>query len=237
MKKTLIIRHNYERTFLNYSLHNIEVIKPDEIFVITDQPFSKTFMKMLTICKHTASDVFIALDADLYIENVNALNDNIHREYCDSLVIDKFRGPSPAGLHIYSKKLMEKMIQHQHDKDIDLERVKRPESDFVWKILKLYNISFYRSDVIIGHHDFHQFREDIFYKYVIRGWRTMASECKEWFKDWEKKDDEDYIVARRAIEWCWENKIQNYPNGIIKQDLKKIFRSYKFQEKMRINYD
>lgn len=237
MKIALIIRHNYERTFITYMSRAVEVIRPDEVYAITDQPFSKTFDKMLRLCKGIEADVFIALDADLYIENPESIIKNLDRDYCDSTVIDKFRGDVPGGLHIYSKSLMEKMTSEDFHLSLDIERVKRPESDFVIKILNKHGIPSYLEENPVGHHDFNQFREDIFYKYAIRGWRTMARECREWFKAWENNNDEDYVVARKGIEWSWENKITNYPNGITKKDILPAFKAFGFQERDKEYYE
>ena len=59
----------------------------------------------------------------------------------------------------------------------------------------------------------------------------MAKECREWFKMWEKIDDEDFVVARKGIEWRWVNKITNYSGGITKRDTMKDYKFFNFNEK------
>jgi len=240
MKTCLVVRHNYERTLYPFMYHNIEMLQPDEVFIITEQPFSNNFKKMLKICKDNSADLILALDADLYITDTKPIKKHFDKDYCDFSFIDKFRdNKCQGGLHLYSKKIIKQLWNFCLEREVkDEESLKRPEGGVVSSLFKNKNIKPLIEQSAIGYHDFYQFREDIFYKYAYRGWREMASKCRGWFDSWKDKKDKDYIVAKKGIEWAWSHSIKDFPNGLKKEDVIKDFKKLNIIEKnVKIHWD
>lgn len=229
IKKTLIIRHNYERTYMPFLYHNIKMVEPDEIISITGQPFSETFEKMINLCSKMDSDVFITVDADMYITNSYIIKKNINKSCANFFIKDKFRSKKQrGGVHIYSSSFMKQMYEILQNRPIP---IKRPEGGTVRHVKQKFKQKEYVEHSIVAYHDFYQYRLDIFYKYVYRGWRTNNLKAKKWFKAWEKSDDLDFQVARKAIEWSWKNPITKYPKGILKKDVVSEFKKLNIKEK------
>lgn len=232
MKKTLIIRHNYERTYKPFLNHNIKMIAPDEILSITNQPFSRTFQRMLSLCSQFDSDIYLTVDADMYIINRDIIENNLDKNCANFFVRDKFREKKQkGGVHIYSKFFIEKMLATSNTLKPNKKPVKRPEGGVVRLTNRFLKQEEHLEHSVVAYHDFYQYRSDIFYKYIYRGWRYKKHKAEKLFKQWSEFDDLDFQVAKKAIEWSWENPINKYPHGICKKEVVDIFKKMGVKEK------
>ncbi len=220
----VFLRHNNERTKELSFTKLLENYK--NISVITNSPFYKTFSKMLKIAGHVNYDYFLSIDADVVLLNSGEIEKSISSgvDYMDFMVLDKFRYVVPAGIHLYSKKMISLMFKNFNPNKMSLEDIKRPEGNTVRKCCDKYDIPFLRNKIPIGLHDFMQFRSDVFYKYVYRGWRESRNQTNKWFVQWDKiNNDEDYLAAKNGILHSYKINLNSITSGITKNEVMKEF--------------
>lgn len=230
----VFFRHNNERTKADSFDRVVGTYK--NISLITDSPFYRTFNKMLKIANHVNYDYFLSIDADVILFNYDEIEKSVASgvDYMDFLVLDKFRGVVPAGVHLYSKKMIGLMFSNFNKNSMSVEDIKRPESNTVRKCCDKYGIPFLRNKIPVGIHDFMQYRSDIFYKYVYRGWREPTTKTEEWFTTWDNHPtDIDFTAAKSGILHSHTLDIKKVESGLPKNAVMPEFESLALQEKER----
>lgn len=241
-KIDLVFRTVGERTSeaaLDLAIKNIQ---PNQVHVIDRvKPFAKAVEYMLTLDYNC--DYIVFVDADcLILEDLNPFLQRNTLAYVDCYVLDPFLGCQHCGVHITRIDVVEAMRKVKLT-DADLKYVLRPESRT--RKLALNEIGegkAFRYFKIF--HDFFQFHQDIFAKYVLRELRLRDSLRGNNYLDlaldlnqayWSKQDQDwpDFRVARKAMEYARKfipdhtpseeqaRLIANLPN-IATQELKAI---------------
>jgi hypothetical protein len=220
----LVIRHReeWERTFDLYKEHNINALNPDEVVCVTGEPFSETWKSCLRVCKDIDFDHCFMTDADVYLLNpdylLGCLGNDFYMEY---KFIDKFRGDHIGAIHYYDKNTMDGMYQYLSDDETI--NSKRYFLDSEWATIRQYCVDngygnkekngvFNQTEQVVALHDYNQYYEHIFYKYVFRGWRSLVTKenIKHYIKIWNNSQDKDLVVARHGLIWSLENDNEKY---------------------------
>ncbi|NJN45728.1 MAG: hypothetical protein HC808_03735 [Candidatus Competibacteraceae bacterium] len=229
----LAVRYRHERTHPLFAEANAKLLGADRVLTFTGEPFFNTFREMLATLVEQDDDRFLTVDADMLVTDGETVRSylTLEYDYVDFHVVDKFRGIQQGGPHFYSKRMLQAMVEARHDIAHEQEFIKRPEG--YTKGVALYR-SGYKPHIeksAVAHHDYAQFRRDLFYKYLYRGWRTSREDAQTWFAQWAQEQDVDFQVARAAMEWSWRHPLADFPQGITKDQVRELFESLGFTEK------
>ncbi|MEZ5581428.1 MAG: hypothetical protein R3F37_00310 [Candidatus Competibacteraceae bacterium] len=229
----LAVRYHHERTHPLFAEANAKLLNADRVLTFTGQPFFDTFGAMLETLVEQDDDRFLTVDADMLVTDSETVRRYLTPEYdyVDFHVVDKFRGIQQGGPHCYSKRMLHAMAEARRDIAHEQEFIKRPEG--YTKGVALYRSGFkpHVERRAVAHHDYAQYRRDVFYKYLYRGWRTSPEDAHAWFAQWAHEHDADFQVARTAMEWGWQHPLADFPRGITKDQVSALFDSLAFTEK------
>jgi hypothetical protein len=217
-----------ERTVELFRRNNIARLGNVSTIDISHEPFCRTVEEMLRLALDLPGP-FLALDADVFVVDASPIWDNAHRHYCNFRVRDKFRRIVEAGVHLFSKPMIEAMwrVFETVDRQNTLF-VTRPEGFVTLKALAQTHHKVVVARTAIGLHDFSQFRRDIFHKYVYRGWRDdRRYYLRKVFAEWHTFSDVDYRVAESAIRWAWQARVRE----LSRTDGHRLFQEFDFDEK------
>ncbi|MEE4380258.1 MAG: hypothetical protein V2J55_22450 [Candidatus Competibacteraceae bacterium] len=229
----LAVRHHHERTHPLFAQVNAESLDADKVLKFTGQPFFNTFREMLETLVEQDDDYFLTVDADMLITDSETVRSYLTTEYdyVDFHVVDKFRGIQQGVPHLYSKRMLHAMVEARRDIAHEQEFIKRPEG--YTKGVALYRSGFkpHIEKRAVAHHDYAQYRRDVFYKYLYRGWRTQREDAQTWFARWEAEQDLDFQVAKTAMEWSWQHPLSDFPQGMTKDGARTLFENLDLAEK------
>ncbi len=227
----LAVRHHQERTYPFFATVNAELLGADKVLSFTGQPFFNTLKKMLETLAEEDDDYFLTVDADMLITGREIVLSYLlrHYDYVDFHVFDKFRGTQQGGPHLYSKRMIHAMAETRRKIAHEQEFIKRPEGYTKMLALQREGLRGCVERQVVAHHDYAQYHKDLFYKYIYRGWRTRMQDAQKWFEQWEKQQDIDFQVAKKAIEWSWEHPLTLFPQGLSKTQA--FFETFGFVEK------
>ncbi len=229
----LAVRHHHERTHPLFAEANAELLGADKVLTFTGQPFFNTLEKMLETLVEEDDEYFLTIDADMLVTDSETVLAYLTRQYdyVDFHVFDKFRGIYRGGPHLYSKRMIHAMAETRRKIAHEQEFIKRPEGYTKMLALQRDGLAAHIERQAVAHHDYAQYRKDLLYKYIYRGWKTFTQEAQKWFRQWEKEQNADFLVARKAIEWSWKHPLKLFPQGIIKTDSWELFNTLGVEEK------
>ena len=184
-------------------------VDEDQIQIIEEKPFFKAVKKTIEIGSESSAKYLLALDADmiLYPDTIDyAIHSATEVDFDKHLrltffVMDKFRGKTRAGIHLYNNKHSKKIYEFLKEINTDTFFL-RPESENMRRCAEQNNLHFkYFPNQIVGMHDYYQYYKDLYIKYRLRLKRCekdgIVDEVKTQIKTKLKEniDDTDYLFV------------------------------------------
>lgn len=241
----IVVRHRKEkeRSMDVFIDNNLKLLKPNKVIYIAEEPFSNTWRECIRRCKEIDFKHCLMMDADTYIIEREYVLDNLNTDfYSEFCFYDKFRGKHIGGLHYYNKETMDGL--YEYFKQDELFKTDLWFLDSEWATIRQFCIDngygkkekkggFNRKEKIILFHDYCQYRKDIVYKYVYRGWRDNRKQSLGYINEWSRHEDEDFIMAAKGLEWALNTDTKNFKSndGIMKKDIKVLLESIKEKNK------
>lgn len=201
---TVVIRHTNERTFNACLKLLISQVPSDNLYIISETPFSKAVRKTFEIGIGCNKDWTLAIDADIFVTNncvdtLASVAENLEDYFFEiqGRILDKFYGvPRGGGPHLYRTKYLKDAIKFIPEEGTSL----RPESDTYNKMAEI-GYHYYFGKEVYGLHDYEQFYKDIYRKgflHAKKHWRYLAHFEKFWNEN--KENDFDFTVALFGFE-------------------------------------
>lgn len=174
--------------------------------VIKETPFSAALKKMFEVAHEQTSRYLLALDADVILhdgalEKIVAEGDKFPNSFfIDFFVMDKFRGKSCSGCHLYRNRYARALYQHLN---LEVDET-RPENQLILDFAKSHHLSQDKSRLVVGLHDFEQYYRDLYAKYFRRALRrpheaealrSLIEERKHYFSP----EDRDFEVVLKGL--------------------------------------
>ena len=205
LKDTIwVIRSAGERTTEACRALVEEFVPSDQVRVIQEVPFSKAIKKTFQIGAESGKKWTVCLDADVlvYREGIRELLEatesvDSHIWSVQGLTIDKFIPIiRTAGNGIYRNSMVQEAMQYIPEEGTSL----RPETTMMDAMIAAGHLK-YRTNIVVGIHDFEQYFSDIFRKTFLHV-HKHSNVLNEMLAYWEqmKKDDEDFEIALLGAE-------------------------------------
>lgn len=200
---TVIIRTVGERT--EQACYDIiaQQVHQEQIFKVSEVPFSKTLKKSLELGIKEGRKWTLCIDADVLLKD-EAVKDLLKvAEDQDEAVIeiqagvlDKFfLSPRPAGNHLYRTKYLDKALVVLENTNSDI----RPEHTMLLE-LKKYGYEWINIEMVVGVHDYEQDNVDIFRKCMIQA-HKHDYHVQKLYERWRdlKNTDQDFQIALAGL--------------------------------------
>jgi hypothetical protein len=194
-----IIRSVDERTSAVCENLIKQFVPHNGVKVINEQPFSAAIKKMFELGVASGKKWTVCVDADVLvykkgflklIDVAESVSDDIY--YVQGLTIDKFLPIiRSAGSGIYRNKWVKDAIQFIPEEGTSV----RPETTTM-KGMTALGHKCYRTDIVVGLHDFEQWYEDIYRKSFLHATKhqNVFPMVEEYWKK-NKNADKDFEVA------------------------------------------
>ena len=215
---SLVIRSSNERTIeLCEKLIIEQGIKKDNIFLVSEVPFSATMKKSFEIGISNKLPWTFCVDADVLlrpgsIEYLLKIASDLPEKVCEiqSMMLDKFFcGPRPGGIHLYRTSLLPEVLKRIPPEGTDI----RPEFHTLKK-MEADGYPYIKVPYIVGIHDYEQYNFDVYRKCYVHGIKHLkhSEMLVTIWKEFEETDP-DYKVALRAFADSILNPDQVYINS------------------------
>lgn len=245
-----VIRHVGERTLEEATRRAKKCFGEENVFQINETPFFQAVIKTFELGEeHVSKKFLLALDADvLLIEEAYSLILQEWKKYeqeypslfrLDFLVRDKFRGRVYAGCHLYLNEHSKHVVSFLKNKE-NSPTQKRPESSNIKAFASMFGLKSKDGKAVIGTHDFEQYYEHIYAKYLNRAIRDRDSFLKIQKMIIEKKEkhpeDFDFVIALAALDAVEKGEFKEMnTNAKLYPSIRKILDNLGITEKSPLN--
>lgn len=243
-----VIRHVNERTEEKSFLTAEKLFK--KTIKISKTPFFEAVKETFVVGASFPDFPFLlALDADVVLKEeacslILSEWDKYQKTFpslfrLDFLVQDKFRGRVYAGCHLYLNKHSKDVVSFLKKKGSSTTQ-KRPESSNVRAFASEFGLKSKDGKVIVGTHDFEQYYEHIYAKYLNRAIRDRDSFLKIQKMIIEKKEkhpeDFDFVIALAALDAVEKGEFKEMnTNAKLYPSIQKILDNLGITEKSPLN--